>query len=177
MTTITMPSIAAGTYALDTAKSSVTFSVKHMFGLGTAHGSFAVKRAEAYVDAEPKRCYVDAVLDAASFHTGNPRRDKDIRSARFLDAASHPELTFCGTGVHLNRDGSATMNGELTVKGECTKVTLTLSEYVTTESGFRCVAECVIDRYATAVTNGKGLIGRELQVRFDLTFALTFAAR
>jgi len=171
MTTITMPSIAAGTYALDTAKSTVTFSVKHMFGLGTVHGTFTVKRAEAYVDAESKRSYVDAVLDAASFHTGNPRRDKDIRSARFLDVANHPELTFCGTGVRLNRDGTATLNGELIVKGQCTKVALTLTECVTTEAGFRCVAECVIDRYATAVTAGKGLVGRELQVRFDLTFA------
>jgi len=171
MTTVTMPSIAAGTYALDTAKSSVTFSVTHMFGLGTAHGSFAVKRAEAYVDAELAHTYVDAVLDAASFHTGNPRRDKDIRSARFLDVANHPELTFCGTGVRLNRVGTATLNGELVVKGQCTKVALTLTECATTDAGFRCVAECVIDRYATAVTGGKGLIGRELQVRFDLTFA------
>jgi hypothetical protein len=32
------------------------------------------------------------------------------------------------------------------------------------------VAECVVDRYATPVTAGKGLIGRELLVRFDLTF-------
>jgi polyisoprenoid-binding protein YceI len=173
MTTITMPSIAAGTYALDTAKSTVTFSVKSLFGLVTVRGNFTVKRAEAYVDAEPQRCYVDAVLDAASFHTGNPRRDKDIRSARFLDVANHAELTFCGTGVRLNSDGTATMNGELIVKGQCTKVTLTLllGECVTTESGFRCSAECVIDRYATAVTAGKGLIGRELQLRFDLTFA------
>jgi polyisoprenoid-binding protein YceI len=170
MTTITMPSIAAGTYTLDTAASTVTFSLKHMFGLGTARGSFTVTRADAYVDAEPQRCSVDAVLDAASFHTGNPRRDKDIRSARFLDVAHHPELAFHGTGGRLNRDGTATLNGELTVKGQSMKVTLTLTECVTTGAGFRCVAECVVDRYATPVTAGKGLIGRELLVRFDLTF-------
>src|SRR5690242_13545839 len=129
-----------------------------------------VTRADAYVDAEPRHCSVDAVLDAASFHTGNPRRDKDVRSARFLDAAHHPQLAFHGTGVRLNRDGTATLNGELTVKGQGTNVMLTLTECVTTGAGFRCVAECVVDRYATAVTAGKGLIGRELLVRFDLTF-------
>src|SRR5690348_4328870 len=108
MTTVTVPSIAAGSYTLDPAASTVTFSLKHMFGLGTVNGSVTVTRADAYVDAEPRHCSVDAVLDAASFHTGNPRRDKDVRSARFLDAAHHPQLAFHGTGVRLNRDGTAT---------------------------------------------------------------------
>ena len=168
MTAITMPSIAAGTYVLDTAKSTVSFSVKHLFGLVTVRGTFTVKRAEAYVDTEPQRCYVDAVLDAASFHTGNPRRDKDIRSARFLDVANHAELTFCGTGVRMRHDGTATMSGELVVKGHCTPVTLTVSEYTATGNGFRCVAEGIIDRYATPVAGGKGLIGRELTVRIEV---------
>jgi polyisoprenoid-binding protein YceI len=168
MNTTTMPSIAAGTYVLDTAKSTVSFSVKHLFGLGTAHGTFAIKRGEVCLDAELPRCYVDAVLDAASFHTGNPRRDKDIRSARFLDVANHAELTFGGTGVRVKQDGTATMSGELVVKGHRTPVTLTVSEYTATGNGFRCVAEGIIDRYATPVAGGKGLIGRELTVRIEV---------
>jgi len=82
-TTTAMPSIAAGTYVLDTGKSTVSFSVKHMFGLGTAHGTFAIKRGEVCLDAELARCYVDAVLDAASFHTGRSeerRVGKECRS-------------------------------------------------------------------------------------------------
>ncbi len=64
------------------------FSVKHMFGVGTVQGrSHQARRGVRGRGAA--RCYVDAVLDAASFHTGNPRRDKDIRSARFLDVANH----------------------------------------------------------------------------------------
>jgi polyisoprenoid-binding protein YceI len=112
-----------------------------------------------------------ALLDPdrrASFHTGNPRRDKDIRSARFLDVANHAELTFCGTGVRMKQDGTATMSGELVVKGQCTLGALTVSEYAATGNGFRCVAEGVIDRYATPLSNGKGLIGRELTVRIEV---------
>ena len=167
-TTATMPSITAGTYVLDTAKSSVTFSIKHMFGLGTVHGTFAITRGQVCVDTELPRCYVDAVLDAASFHTGNPRRDKDIRSARFLDVAQHTELTFSGNGLRMKADGTATMAGELVVKGQRVPVTLAVSEYVATKNGFRCVAECVIDRYTTPVSAGKGLIGRELTVRIEV---------
>ena len=168
MTSITMPSITAGTYVLDPAKSKITFSVKHLFGLGTVHGSFAVRHAKVCVDVDPQRSCVDAVIDAASFSTGNPRRDKDIRSARFLDAAAHPEIAFSSTGLRRHRDGTATMDGELTVKGVRTPVTLTLDELATSGDGFRCVAKGIIDRYATAVSGGKGMIGRELQVCIEM---------
>lgn len=35
-----------------------------------------------------------ATLIASSFSTANRARDHDIRSARFLDAERHPDITF-----------------------------------------------------------------------------------
>ena len=41
-----------GTYILDPTRSSLTFTTKHLFGLGTVRGSFTVGSAEIQV-AEP----------------------------------------------------------------------------------------------------------------------------
>ena len=43
-------------------------------------------------------------------------RDKDLRSAKLFDAASHPDLTFTVDGIQP-ADGGARVTGSLTVRG------------------------------------------------------------
>ena len=97
MTTSTTPTIATGTYVIDAVSSSVTFEARHIFGLGPVQCSFAIRDGSIRIAADPAESSVDATLDAASFATNNPKRDKDIRSKRFLDVTTYPDITFAGT--------------------------------------------------------------------------------
>jgi polyisoprenoid-binding protein YceI len=68
---------------------------------------------------------VSAVIDAASFATGNPQRDKDVKSARFLHVRDHPQITFRST--ELVRDGDAwRLRGQITARGTTAPAELTI---------------------------------------------------
>jgi polyisoprenoid-binding protein YceI len=66
---------------------------------------------------------VTATVESASVDTGNERRDKDLRSAAFLDVVHHPLWTFRSTGVRLD-GGGLVVDGDLTVKGVTRPVSL-----------------------------------------------------
>ena|SRR5689334_8529384 len=56
-------------------------------------------------------------LDADSLDTGNPRRDKHLRSPDFFDVARSPEVRFLSRGASENGDGRLHVEGELEAAG------------------------------------------------------------
>jgi polyisoprenoid-binding protein YceI len=67
--------------------------------LGAVPGTLPVIRAEIDVDDAGRPTAVRAELDHAGVDTGRRRRDKDLRSARFLDTEQNPVLQFESTSV------------------------------------------------------------------------------
>ena len=65
-----------------------------MFGLAPVRGSFAIRDGTVYVAGPRADPGIYAEIEAASFRTGNGQRDSNVRSARLLDAAQHPVITF-----------------------------------------------------------------------------------
>jgi polyisoprenoid-binding protein YceI len=94
---------AAGTYQLDPAASTVTFATRHIFGLAPVKGTFRLISGQITIADPVTSSTASAVIDAASFATGNPQRDKDVKSARLLHVRDHPQITFQST--ELVRDG------------------------------------------------------------------------
>ena len=104
---------------------------------------------------------VSAVIDAASFATGNPQRDKDVKSARFLHVRDHPQITFRST--ELVRDGDAwRLRGQITARGTTAPAELTITEATASEDVLLIRATTRIDRYAHGLTRAKGIAGRHL---------------
>lgn len=56
----------------------------------------------------------DYVIDTERAHA---ERDKHLRSADFLDVNQYPEAQFVSTSYTPNGDGTATLDGELTLHG------------------------------------------------------------
>jgi polyisoprenoid-binding protein YceI len=107
---------------------------------------------------------VHAVVDAASFDTGNLRRDTDVRSAKYLDVTAYPEITFDSEQVRLH-EGRWMAVGTVTAHGVAAPADLTLEELRHSDDGELIVrASAKIDRYAHKVTAGKGLAARWLTV-------------
>lgn len=158
--------IVAGTYAIDATASRIRFTATHGFGLGPVTGTFAVRGGTITVAADPARCAVTASVDAASFTTDKAKRDKDIRSKRFLHTQVHPNMLFVADRL-VRGDDRWLLHGNLTVRGTTAPTTLELSSATTDADGCRFRAHARIDRYAYRV-GPPAILGRYVDVEFDI---------
>jgi polyisoprenoid-binding protein YceI len=149
---------AAGRYRLDPFRSSVTLRTR-LLGVRPMTGTMRVGTGEVVVDPASPQASVAATVNAASFHTGNGRRDDDVRSARFLDAKKYPEFTFRADSLR-QAQGRWMLTGELTVRDVSQPVTLAIESVEAADRGFRARATTRIDRYAFGLTRLKGMGGR-----------------
>ncbi len=153
----------AGTYPLDPQASSIGFSTKHMFGLAGVTGTFRVISGEITIADPVTDSTASAVIDAGSFHTGLAARDKDVKSANFLHAEQHPQITFASTDVARD-DDRWLVRGQITVRGNSAPAELVVTELRTDESGLFLKATTRVDRYAQGLTKKKGLAARFLDL-------------
>jgi polyisoprenoid-binding protein YceI len=154
---------AAGTYRLDPQASSIAFATRHMFGLGPVTGTFRLISGEITIADPVTSSTASAVIDASSFHTGNAARDKDVKSANFLHAGEHPQISFASTDVA--RDGNRwLLRGQITVRGASAPAELIVTEARTDQNGLFVKATTRIDRYAHGLTKKKGMAGRYLDL-------------
>ena len=152
-----------GRYQIDPASSSVTFRTRHLFGLAPVRGRFAIRAGIVDVSEPLTGSRVYAEIDAASFHTGNPVRDAQVRSAGLLGAGEYPVLAFSSTDF----DGQV-LAGTLTVR-ETTRPVSVLAEVTgVSPREFTARAKVRIDRYDFGVTASRGLAGRYLDVSLEV---------
>src|SRR5262249_58003210 len=59
---------APGTYRIDAARSAITFTTRHLFGLGAVHGSFELRDGEIRVTDPLSECSAPARTSPPSFH-------------------------------------------------------------------------------------------------------------
>ena len=154
---------AVGTYQLDPAASTVKFATRHLFGFAPVKGTFQLISGEVTIADPVTSSTASAVIDAASFATGNPRRDKDVKSARLLHVNDHPQITFRST--ELVQDGAAwRLRGQITARGTSAPAELTITEAAASEGVMQIRATTRVDRYAYGLTKAKGLAGRHLDM-------------
>ncbi|WP_282786102.1 MULTISPECIES: YceI family protein [unclassified Nocardia] len=121
MTTSTQPTLATGAWTLDTAHSSVNFTVRHL-GISKVRGRFNRFETQFVVD-ETGAAAVSATIHLDSFDTGNADRDAHARAADLLDVQSRPTLTFKALEpLRVTEDFQVT--GEVTLGGVTAPVTL-----------------------------------------------------
>jgi polyisoprenoid-binding protein YceI len=108
----------AGTrWRLDPSGSSAEFRVPYLWGLGSVSGRF--QRLDGWLEIDDDhRWRMELTVDTASVDTGNPRRDRHLRSADFFDAQGHPEMRFRSSSVSDQGDGGLHVEGELEAAGE-----------------------------------------------------------
>jgi polyisoprenoid-binding protein YceI len=113
--------------ALGTSEITATVAQPMSSISGDAVGKFKLLSCDIYQD--PKRraddganIWVEAVVDAASYHSGSNTRDSSVKTS-ILDVKDFPTIGFKGgsawTDVTHSSDtaGSATLKGELTLHG------------------------------------------------------------
>ena len=95
---VATPLFAADTYTIDKAHSDVSFQVRHF--VSKVRGRFTDFEGTIQVDpAKPEASSVAFTIKAASVDTGQPDRDKHLRSADFFDVEKFSEITFKSTKI------------------------------------------------------------------------------
>lgn len=114
---------APETYKIDPTHSAVNFKVRHLFSDVTGKftkfdGNFTVDP-----DAVPQST-VTATVQTASIDTAVPKRDEDLKSPDFFDAAKFPTITFTSKTVTSTGSDTADVTGDFTMHGVTKPLTL-----------------------------------------------------
>jgi polyisoprenoid-binding protein YceI len=170
--TASIAQLVPGTYRLDPARSQVHYSGKHMFGMGTVRATFAIRDGELRIGEGLATSSVTVIVDAASFASGNPKRDKDVRSVGLLDAASYPAITFASDSLQQSGD-TVVVNGTVTAHGHNVEVDVRIDRITVADTYIRLHGRAEhLDRTAFGITGSRGMVGRYLDLDLD-AFATT----
>jgi polyisoprenoid-binding protein YceI len=171
---------AADQYNIDAVHSRVGFAVKHM-AVNTVHGRFTdFTGVIVYDDKDVSKSSVNVTIKSASINTDNDGRDKDLKSANFLEVEKFPEITFKSKSVEKKGDGFVA-HGALTIHGVSKDVDLafTLGGPLDTGRGKILGAEAAvnINRQEYGVAWTRSLAGGELIVSNDVKIEINVEAR
>jgi polyisoprenoid-binding protein YceI len=110
-------------YDIDTAHSSVHFSIRHLM-IANIRGTFnKVSGSVTYDPANPGASSVEVAVDVDSVNTRDPKRDGHLKTPDFFDVANHPTITFKSKRIS-STGGSYYVIGDLTIKGNTKEITL-----------------------------------------------------
>jgi len=116
-------SAAVETYAIDPVHSAVGFSIRHF--VSKVPGRFTQFSGTITVDRDNlENSSVEAVIDVGSLNTFNERRDADLKTPVYFDAAKFGTMTFKSTSWKKTGDNTFDATGNLTIKGTTKEVVL-----------------------------------------------------
>ncbi len=126
LSALALPALAAE-YTLDPAHSAAQFSVRHLM-VSNVKGEFKKLSGKVvYDEANPAATVVEATLDVSTINTGEPARDKHLKSADFFDLDKYPSMSFVSTSARQTSQG-IDVSGNLTIHGVTKAVVLHVSD-------------------------------------------------
>ena len=144
----TITAVPAATWGVDPIHSSVGFAVKHL-GVSTFRGGFA--DYSVTLDTTGETPSLRGVVQVESVETRLADLKGHLLSAEFFDIENTPQLTFTSVAFDVADDGTATVEGDLTIKGHTERVTATGTyDYVEADMGggqrIGLELEAIVDR-------------------------------
>lgn len=127
VTALALPGLAAAAdYVIDTegGHAFVQFRIPHL-GYSWLYGRFDEFAGEfTYDEDNPAASEVEVVIQTASIDSNHAERDKHLREEEFLAVDEYPEARFQSTSFTEHGDGTATLVGDLTLRGITKPVTI-----------------------------------------------------
>jgi polyisoprenoid-binding protein YceI len=106
--------IPAGTYVADPVHSSIGFAVIHN-GVSTFRSGFGAYEARLSGGENPE---LKGSVEVAGIQIEEPQLKGHLLSPDFFDAERYPQLRFESSALEVDEDGTATIRGELEIRGE-----------------------------------------------------------
>ena len=142
MSTTTLQQVPTGTYTVDPIHSTFGFAVKHN-GISLFRGQFE------QVDASLQDGVLRGTVQVDSVKTAIPDLKGHLLAPDFFDAEHTPTIDFTSTEIRVADDGSAEVDGELTIRG--------VTHQVAAKGGFA----------AGVGLSGTDVAGFDLETRID----------
>jgi len=110
--------VFAADYIIDTkGHAFVTFRASHL-GYSYIMGRFNDFSGSYTFDADsPSDSSIQVTIDADSVDTNHAERDKDLRSANFINTGKYPTITFNSTSYEAGTGDGALLTGDLSMHG------------------------------------------------------------
>lgn len=174
--------MANSKWAIDTAHSSVDFTVKHMM-FAKVKGSF--NTFDAQIEADPDNlttANIRFVIETASVDTNNADRDAHLRSADFFDVENHSQIVFQSTQIVKTDEGEYRVTGDTTLRGVTRSETFDVTfggtgkdPWGNLKAGFSVTGAVKRSDYGltwnAALETGGFLVGDEIKLSLDIQAA------
>ena len=159
----------AGTWHLDSARSTVGLKSKSVWGLVPVKGKFAQVSGEGLTS--PAGVVTGSIrLGSASIDTKNKKRDTHLRSADFFNTDVHPDITFAVDHVDVTAEG-ATAVGTLEVAGRQRPLEVPVSVTASADDSVEVDAEIRVDRSDFGLTwNQLGMVSMKNTITIHPVF-------
>lgn len=105
-----------GRYTADPTHSTVQFEVKHM-GVATFRARFADYSIVIDGTGDALRAEGSIPVESVSITAPAELREKVVNGEDFFDGKNHPNIEFVCDKIDLADDGTATADGQLTIRG------------------------------------------------------------
>ena len=174
--------VLASTWEIDPNHTTMQFKVRHLM-ISNVKGGFDKFRGMLSLDDKDiTKSKVEVVIETASVNTNIKKRDDDLRSPNFFDAAQFPTMTFTSTKVEKAGENGLKIIGKLTIKGITRPVVLVVDS-LTPEvkdpwGGIRrgASAATAIKRHDFGLTwnktmdNGGAVVGEDVAIQLEVEF-------
>jgi len=153
--------VAQGTrFNVDAVHSAAVFSVIWQ-DMTPFHGQFADFAGTVIYDGKsPSTFSCDITIPVESIDTHNEGRDRHLKSPDFFNAPEFPNINFKSSSLTDNGDGTWTVKGDLTMRGQAKPVEAKVTRLSVKQGqrGTRCgfAAEFLINRSDWGVSYGAG---------------------
>jgi len=161
------------TYQIDTAHSSIKFSIRHFVAKTT--GNFAEFEGTLKVDHDDlTRSSVEATIKIPSVDTDSDKRDAHLQEEDYFGAGKHPLMTFKSTRwTQAEAENTFKVTADLGIRGITKEVTLDV-ELLGFGEGMRGAylsgweAKTTLDRTQWGIDGGQPAVGKEVDVTINV---------
>jgi len=157
----------ASAWELDPAATRIAFSVKNL-SVAYVTGTFRLASGRVVLDdGDLSRGTIEAVIDAGSIDTDEPKRDAHLRSADFLDVARYPTIAFRSTRIEQVDGDHWKVTGTLTLRGTTRPVVLDVQGSPAEGGHASAHASTTIDRRDFGITYSGYAVGKQVTITID----------
>lgn len=172
---VAFAALAADTYKVDPAHSSLMFSVRHL-GINDVKGIFTNYTGTVVIDGKSIKD-ATGTIQTASIDTGVAQRDDHLRSPDFFDAAKFPTIIFKTKRVEQSGN-QTTLIADFTMRGVTKEVRLpvTLNGPIKDQTGATRIgleAKAKVNRqdygikFSQALESGVAMVGEQVDIHIS----------
>lgn len=163
---VTPSAALVGWWAVDPAGSTARFRVRDKL-VATARGTIAIAAGTIRIGAAGDVVTARVELTTASIDTGNRRRDRDLRTARFLSADRHPTIVVQAAPAPAGSNGW-TGPAQLHARGTSVPVDLTVTLTAVDEGSAAARVTGRLDRSGLGIKVPGFIIARVIDLEVDI---------